>query len=965
MKGYNLDIAALQEIRWSGQGECIIEGDSIFYQGREDSIHRSGVGFFISRRARKSVLEFIGVNERIAVIRLQSKHFNISIISAYAPTLAAEDEIKDAFYDQLQSTLDKLSKRDLILLMGDMNAKVGKEIDAYSPAIGKHSLHDMSNENGIRLISFANANEMVISGTTFPHKDIHKGTWTSPGNLYVNQIDHILTKTRYRKYIQDVRVQRGADIDSDHYMVAVWMKAKLRHNKIKNTPHNIKYNLDKLISEKFRKEFQIEQENRYNTLNNLVDSDEGNTIDIMWKNIADATTMAAKVILGCKEKDKKDPWFDDECKEAVQDKSRARSIWIENRNNITTERNFKRHRKQVKTLLRSKKNTAINRELKQIEDEMDIGNTRKAYGNLRILRAGFRPTLSMIKSNGTTITDNSSIIKCWQEYFNIMLNRPNPQHPLSGEFYCEPNNADIELPTMDEMNKQIYRLKRGKTAGADNIPSELWKSCGDQMRVQLYNLIAKIWSEETTPNDWKKAIIIPIFKKGSRLCCQNYRGISLLLTAYKILAGIINDRVTAYSEENNIIGTYQAGFRKGKSTTNQIFTVQQLIEKSIEYNVEHWQFFIDFKQAYDSIHRDSLWLIMKQFGFPNKLIRLTKMCVEGSEGRVRIGKLETVDFEIKNGLRQGCVLSPMLFNLTLEKVVREVTNSTNKGVMMLTEGNERNIQLLAYADDVVIFGKSAQEIERTCQPFIETAHKIGLLINQSKTKIMKVSKNSDNSNNNIHKICNMDIEKVSEFKYLGTTLHCSNNTTIELQKRFQAANKCFYALKKFLKSKNISRKTKIRIYKTIIRPIATYGCETWPLTKVMEHKLQIFENSVLRRISGPFYDAEENRWKRRSNQELLGYISQPITSYVKKSRARWAGHVMRAHSSEPAQIALVGDVAGGKRKRGRPKKRWKDCFEESLVEMNLEGTWKEECQDRDQWRQKIEAAWGLMAREPD
>jgi len=115
---------------------------------------------------------------------------------------------------------------------------------------------------------------------------------------------------------------------------------------------------------------------------------------------------------------------------------------------------------------------------------------------------------------------------------------------------------------------------------------------------------------------------------------QNYRRISLLCTGYKILTTVLNNRLKKYTE--NIIGEYPAGFRTGKSTTDQIFTVKNLLEKVWEHNVEIYQIFVDFQKAYDSIRRDKIYAIMAYFGIPSKLIRLTQATTENSTYHVKI-----------------------------------------------------------------------------------------------------------------------------------------------------------------------------------------------------------------------------------------------------------------------------------------------------------------------------------------
>jgi endonuclease/exonuclease/phosphatase family metal-dependent hydrolase len=136
----------------------------------------------------------------------------------HTPCDDTSDDVKDSFYEELGRVFDQFPRYDMKILLGDFNAKVGRE-DIFKPTIGNESSHEISNDNGVRVVNFATSKTLVVKSTVFPHRSILKYTWTYPDGQTHNQIDRVLIDRRRHSSILDVRSFIGADCDSDHYLV--------------------------------------------------------------------------------------------------------------------------------------------------------------------------------------------------------------------------------------------------------------------------------------------------------------------------------------------------------------------------------------------------------------------------------------------------------------------------------------------------------------------------------------------------------------------------------------------------------------------------------------------------------------------------------------------------------------------------------------------------------------------------
>lgn len=559
-------------------------------------------------------------------------------------------------------------------------------------------------------------------------------------------------------------------------------------------------------------------------------------------------------------------------------------------------------------------------------------NTKKFYQKISNQNRHYRPKTNGIRNKeGKIVMEDKLVKEAWIEYFAELLNKNSTQEAVINDT----DEIIVQEPTIEEVKQVISSSRNSKVPGKDGINAELIKYGGEKLAEHIYELVSHIWKEERIPHDWEVGQIVTIYKKGDKHECKNYRGITLLNTAYKIISTIIQKRLCEVSE--NIIGQYQFGFMKGKSTTDAIHVIKQIIEKAHEYKMELEILFIDFQQAFDSIDRTELMTALKELKIPVKLRRLIYATMKETKVSIKTQKGDTEEFRINKGVKQGDSLSAMLFNMAIEYVTRTI----NKGTI-----RSRGGQLVAYADDLALITKRRDIMTNMLEVIIEEGKKIGLKINDSKTKIMRLGKELGNKK---IKIGSHEFEQVDKFRYLGIMLSSDGDRVMEIKEKIISANKALHANKKLLKSKILTRKTKIRIYKTLIRPIITYAAETMTMTKKEEERLRIAERKIMRTILGPVR-VTDKEYRIRTNleieQELKG---DDIVGKIKEQRLRWLGHVWRANREDVISTIMDWEPAG-RRRQGRPRSTWIQEVKEDLKRIGVSNA-RNKAMNRTRWRE--------------
>jgi hypothetical protein len=357
----------------------------------------------------------------------------------------------------------------------------------------------------------------------------------------------------------------------------------------------------------------------------------------------------AETVLGRRTTRKRKEWFDEECEKRTEAKNHARNRWLKT-GNLKDLEYYKEKRKEETKYCKHKKESWIGELMQEVE--VNNRDSRKLYELIKHRNSTSKKTKKIDNKNGKHITRN------------FLGKKKKLQGKKKEKVEMEDSNNEDDAPSYDEYMEIIAQLKTKKAAGPDQISNELIKQGGHELLSTVYTILVAVWQSETMPEEWTTGLLIPLLKKGDPTQCSNYRGIMLLNTTYKILTSIIRKRLTEHTETK--LGEYQNGFRKGKST------IDAIIEKSCEYDIELHILFIDFKQAFDNINRRSLVEQMQQMKIPEKLIKLTKMTMDNS--RARISTTEGVTNEINIDRKRS-----QARRRTVHNALQHRTRRCNKG----------------------------------------------------------------------------------------------------------------------------------------------------------------------------------------------------------------------------------------------------------------------------------------------
>uniref|UniRef100_A0A8I6WS22 Reverse transcriptase domain-containing protein n=1 Tax=Hordeum vulgare subsp. vulgare TaxID=112509 RepID=A0A8I6WS22_HORVV len=527
------------------------------------------------------------------------------------------------------------------------------------------------------------------------------------------------------------------------------------------------------------------------------------------------------------------------------------------------------------------------------------------------------------------LVKDEAIKRRWREYFDNLYNGEVDSSTIElDDSFDDTSMCFVRRIQECEVKEALKRMKVGKAMGPDGIPIEVWRGLGDIAIVWLTKLFNLIFRSNKMPEEWRRSILVPIFKnKGDVQSCTNYRGIKLMSHTMKPWERVIEHHLRRLTS----VTKNQFCFMPGRSTMEAIFLVRQLMERYREQKKDLHMVFIDLEKAYDKIPHNVMWWALDKHKVPIKYITLIKDMYDNVVTSVRTSDGDTDDFPIRIGLHQGSALSPYLFDLVMDEFTRDIQGDIP--------------WCMLFADDVVLVDDSRTGVNRKLELWRWTLELKGFRLSRTKTEYMRCCFSATRHEDGEVSLGGQVVPERDTFRYLGSMLQKDGDIDEDVGHRIKAGWMKWSQASGILCDKRVPQKLKGRFYRTAIRPAMLYGAECWPTKRRHIQQLGVAETRMLRWICG--HTRKDRVWN-DDIRERLGVA--PIEEKLVQHRLKWFGHIQRRPSEAPVHSGRIKHAENVKRGRGRPNLTWEESVKIDLKVWNID---KDLAMDRGAWKLAI------------
>ena len=947
-------------------------GNIINIKARSDNEHkRYGMGFFVSKEWMKRYEGHEYISDRIATIKFKIHQKNnkfLTIVNVYGPTnqYAKNGNLEEVekFYEDLKTTVRKKKRSSAIVMVaGDYNAILGqrKDSEGEKRIMGKHT-KGHRNINGTYMRDFLTDMNFFASNTAFKHKDHHKATWHSTYRLEDKligihlQLDYIAVQNEHKSMLCDARSfnDQKFQYESDHSMVVMTTQLgmlyrlsrqqrsdipkKLEIQRLSAAPSappagraqteqaaettapavnttaadfekNATETLRKINSsstnmidleffgEEIRKEIEIEIERNkspkdiYRAIHQSLSEAATNTIPEVPKRIN------GKIIYS------EDSLIKELSKQQLRYRQQLRTIprWKDNKRNDIHRKRSKLF-KEIRNRLRELNTERIEQIARNIENNKD---NRKMYDHVKLLRKNRYKEFKINDSNGDLIQDTRDMIKEVEAFYKDFFN--DEEVEALDKWQGEKRALTKEITEL-EVDEAIKRLNNNRAVGPDGLPAEYFKHAGGEIRQEIAKLFNRIFEQHSGLEETQEGYLFPLNKEGKPYTAAQTRPLTFLNTIRKILSNILLARIQ--ESVDRYLSIDQMAYRRGRSTTEAAWTMQWLKATIQRFEGKFHVMKTDLSKAFDCIRRLKLLAIFEEnnIGGSDEL-RILRYLITETTLKTKIKHDSGPAFTTTIGAPQGDALSPMLFIIYLENIMRE----HKRDYPRLERANDITIQ---YADDAQYNLFDEDDLARHPEDLVEGCE-CGKCRAEHKQLTLPISMQNSNMT------MNADKTERAELTNLGiatTTLGLLGNsisTSEEIAKRIRnaniAMNDCYNI---FLRNNSISTAARVRLYNALVKPHLMYNIVALPLKRTEKDKLNATHRVHLRRAIGNFFPATLH-----SEELYVKTDQQPLEVDIVYQKWIFLGHVLRQPIETPANRAMSSYFNEYKENGEKKKKR--------------------------------------------